>query len=397
MNFNILGRINRLLGFYNGIDNYYTFQSIGDTTPEWVDTTDKFLIYQEIPELQAVINRYANMVASAKPIIKDSKGVIVEPNNTPYFKLLSRPNPMQSWSDFIFFMAVNRCVTNNMIALPNKGMIELKSVTPIAFNNVKIVPTGKSYKQFEKSGIIKEFRIPLDQTNKFETFKTEEVLYISIPDGINLYNSKSKIEALRYPLSNIAKTYEKRNVILRNMFALGILSSENNDGISSIPLDTDEAEQMRNDLMNRNKGKVIITDKNMKWSPMSYPTKDLMLFEEMTADKAAIIDAYGLNVNMFSPIDNEGQTYSNVEMGEKQAYRSTIIPDTEALYAEIGRQLGFLNDGYYLLPDFSHIDVLSENKNQEADTLLKNTQAISNLLNSGYPLTNEEIKGILGL
>ena len=397
MNFNILGRINRLLGFYNGIDNYYTFQSVGDTTPEWVDTTDKFLIYQEIPELQSVINRYANMVASAKPIIKDSKGVIVDPNNTPYFKLLSRPNPMQSWSDFIFFMAVNRCVTNNMIALPNKGMIELKSVTPIAFNNVKIVPTGKSYKQFEKSGIIKEFRIPLDQTNKFETFKTEEVLYISIPDGINLFNSKSKIEALRYPLSNIAKTYEKRNVILRNMFALGILSSENNDGISSIPLDTDEAEQMRNDLMNRNKGKVIITDKNMKWSPMSYPTKDLMLFEEMTADKAAIIDAYGLNVNMFSPIDNQGQTYSNVEMGEKQAYRSTIIPDTEALYAEIGRQLGFLNDGYYLLPDFSHIDVLSENKNQEADTLLKNTQAISNLLNSGYPLTNEEIKGILGL
>lgn len=400
MNWDILGRINRMFNYtQSNNDNYYTFQPVGTTTPDWIDTTNKFLLYDQIPELQAVINRYANLVSSAKPIIKDSDGVVIQPNGNDIFRLLNRPNAMQSWDNFIYFLAVNDCVTSNIVALKNKTQItqSVRSLTPIAYNNIKIVATGKSYKQISINGIIKEFHIPLNVSNTFETFKPNEVIYIARPDGINLYNTNSRIDALKYPLSNLAKTYEKRNVILKNMFALGILSSDNNDGVSSIPLDDNEKIELQRDLMRRHNGKVIVTDKAMNWQPMSYPTKDLMLFEEMTADKAAIIDAYGLNVNMFAPIDNKGQTFSNVEMGYKQAYQSTIIPDAENLYAEIGRQIGLEDQGLYLCPDFSHIQVLASDKQKDADTLLKNTQSLMNIREMGVTLTREEERTILGL
>ena len=198
-------------------------------------------------------------------------------------------------------------------------------------------------------------------------------------------------------MSNIAKTYEKRNVLLKNLFALGILSMDNNDGISSLPIDDKEKQEMQKDLMRRNKGKVIITDKKAKWDAMSFPTKDLMLFEEMTADKAAIIDAYGLNVNMFAPIDNKGQTFSNVEMGEKQAYRSTIIPDTTAMYAEIGRQLDLDKEGMYLCPDFSGVDVLAKDKKEEAETMNINANTIQTLRENGILLNEEQQNALLGL
>ena len=54
----------------------------------------------------------------------------------------------------------------------------------------------------------------------------------------------------------------------------------------------------------------MITESQVSWQPMSYPTKDLMLFEELNADKIALIDAYGLNVNLFS--SERGTTFSNV-------------------------------------------------------------------------------------
>ena len=67
----LMTRLRGLLGWSN--PNYYTTQQIGVVSPVWVSTTDKFALYYEIPELHAVINRYAKMVASANPIIVNDK------------------------------------------------------------------------------------------------------------------------------------------------------------------------------------------------------------------------------------------------------------------------------------------------------------------------------------
>ena len=122
-----------------------------------------------------------------------------------------------------------------------------------------------------------------------------------------------------------------------------------------------------------------------------------MLFEEMTADKIAIIDEYGLNQHMFGQGEGgKGSTFSNVEMGERQAYNSTIIPDTEMMYDEFTKQLGLDKQGMYLVPDFSHISVLKADEKKDAESLLKRAEAVSKI-NELTPLSIDEMRKLLGI
>ena len=115
-----------------------------------------------------------------------------------------------------------------------------------------------------------------------------------------------------------------------------------------------------------------MTEADVDWTPMSYPTKDLMLFEELTEDKMAIIDAYGLSYYLFS--QSNGATFTNVKEGMRMSYQDTIIPETKQMYATISQQLGLIEEGLYIKPDFSHIPVLQDDKNQEANTVVSLVQ-----------------------
>lgn len=378
-------------------NNSWTTQQIGNTFPEWIDTTNKWVLYKEIPELQAVINRYSKMIASANPIICDKKGNVIDPDNHWIFKLIDRPNAMQSWGNMMYMAAINKCVTNNILVFAPQGMMgNRQNLTPLAWNNIKIVGTGKDLRQTTIGGFIEKFQIPSSVFGQFTDYLPNELIYISEPDGINLYNSVSKIDALKYPLSNIAAQYRKRNVLLNNLFALGILSMKLEDGISSKPLMSPEKEQMRKDIKARHNGEIVITDRDMNWNPMSFPTRDLMLFEELTADKVALIDQFGLNQNMFGSADSKGSTFSNVEMGEKQAYNSTIIPDTEIIYDEFTKQLGLDKQGLYLKPDFKHISVLQSDDNKTAQALLSKAQALDKIA-LHIKLNDKEMRSLLGI
>jgi hypothetical protein len=387
----------RLFGLGKLQNNYYTTQQIGTTVPEWVDTTHKWTLYKELPELQAVVNRYAKMVASANPVVKDKDGNIIESGHW-IFDLIDRPNAMQSWGNMMYMTAINKAVTNNaLLYAPKLSFGSRQLLLPLAFNNVQIIPTGKELRQTDISGFIKEFKIPKDATGAYDTFTPDEVIYFAEPDGINLFNTVSKIDALKYPLSNIALQYKKRNVLLKNLFALGILSMENSDGMSAIPLDPKEKEEMRKDLMERNNGMPVITDKPAKWDAMSFPTKDLMLYEELGADMLAIIDAFGLNQHMFGAnSESRGSTFSNVEAGEKQAYNATVIPDTEIIYDEITKQLKLDKDGLYLYPSFEHISSLQNDMNKSAQALLSRSQALEKIALQ-LTLTDDEKRALLGM
>jgi len=377
--------------------NYYTTQQIGTVVPEWVNTSDKWNLYYSIPELNAVINRFADMVASANPMIVDKEGNPVKNNGNPIFKLIDRPNAMQSWGKMMKFVAINQCITNNVIVYAPNGSFGKLQLMPLAFNNVKIVPTGQNLITVDLKSFIKEFQIPISRIDTYTTFLPEEIIYITEVDGIDMFNSRSKIDALKMPLSNLQKQYEKRNVLLRNMFSLGILSSGNKDDISSLPLEDEDIKKIRKDMKARNEGEVIITDKPIKFEPMTFPVKDLMLFEEMTADKLAIIDAYGLNQHMFGQGEGgKGSTFSNVEMGERQAYNSTIIPTTEILYDEFTKQMKLHEEGMYLVPDFSHISVLKEDQTRSAEAMFKRASAVEKISNI-TPLSDEEKRNLLGI
>lgn len=135
---------------------------------------------------------------------------------------------------------------------------------------------------------------------------------------------------------------------------------------------SEEREAIQRDWLARSKDKLMITEADVSWTPMSYPTKDLQLFEELTEDKMAIIDAYGLSYYLFS--QSKGATYSNVKEGMRMTYQDTIIPETKQLYATMSHQLGLVDEGLYIKPDFSHIAVLQDDKTSEANMVVSLVQ-----------------------
>jgi hypothetical protein len=200
----------------------------------------------------------------------------------------------------------------------------------------------------------------------------------------------SRVETLKYPLSNIRASYHKRNVLLENIGAIGILSAQNNDLGGAIPMTPEEKKKIQNDWYHRQKDEVIITEANVDWKPMSYPTKDLLLFEELTADKLALIDAFGLSYNCFS--QEKGATFTNVRDSIRMVYQDTIIPETQQMYDSIVKQFGLDAEGYYLKADFSHLPILQDDQESKAITQKIKAETLEKIAGLGVALSPEEIR-----
>jgi len=373
--------------------NRRSTQFWGQKNPVWVDTNKPYDLYIRIPELRTVINKRAIMMSGAVPKLCDSDGNIVDAHWI--LDLVNKPNPTQSWSDVIYSLAVNDGLFNNSFAYCPKRSFDVRNLlVPLASNKIKIRGTGKLLDQIDTDGLIKDFEFWYD-SNQYETIQVEDMIYLNTPDGINLINPVNRIDTLKYPLSNIMSQYNKRNVLLENIGAIGILSSKKSDLGGSLPMDAEEKEEIQRDWLKRQKDKLVITEADVDWTPMSYPTKDLMLFEELTEDKMAIIDAYGLSYYLFSQA--KGSTFTNVKEGMKMSYQDTIIPETEQMYSTISHQLGLTDEGLYLKPDFSHIAVLQDDKNAEASAMNLRADAVNKIITAGVELSDEEKRSLLNI
>jgi hypothetical protein len=373
----------------------YQHDFYGKKTAIWMDTSKPFKAYIEIPELRTVVDKKAQMLANGKPrLVKESDGSEVESHWV--LDLIKNPNPMQSWQDVIYSISVNDSLYSTALCYAPKrsfGIVNL--FVPLATHKVQINTSGRSLKQMEKGGLIKDYVYNFNEDNK-ELLTNDEVIIIQTTDGVNILNSVSKIESLKYPLSNIKAQYNKRNVLLENIGAIGILSAVNSDLGGALPMSPEEREQIQRDWYNRSKDELIISESDVKWTPMSFPTKDLMLFDELKADKLAIIDAFGLNYYIFS--NESGSTYSNVNYGERLCYTSTIIPESNRIYDNITEQLGLEKEGLRLTADFEHLPVLQKDFLQESQSVDYRASALIKIQTElGINLTDDEKKVFLGL
>ena len=387
-------RMDRYINDFRVNHNSVTNQVWGVKQPVWIDTDNAYRHYLEIPELRTVVNKRASMMADGMPYLEDLEGNVVE-NHPWIFNLINNPNPTQSWSDVIFTLSVNDALYSNSFAYAPKrsfGIVNL--FVPLPSNQIVINLSGRRLKQFEDEGLIDSYTFYYDDNTK-EKLSVEEVIYLMTPDGLNIVNPNSRMDALRFPLSNIRAGYSKRNVLLENIGALGILSAKSNDIGGAIPMTPEEKREIQQDWYRRSKDELIITEADVNWQPMSFPTKDLMLFEELTADKMAIVDIYGLNSYVFS--QEKGATFSNVKEGLKMAYTDTIIPETKSMYDSLSEQLGLIEEGYKLCVSFDHIPVLQTDANQSAQALDTRASALLKIQQSGVELTDDEARIILDL
>lgn len=382
------GKYDRLIEYLQKNQNQYW----GNTDAVWVDTDKPFDLYLTIPELRTVINKRALMMSGAIPKLVDMDGNVVD-DHAWVFDLIAKPNPTQSWSDVMYSLAVNDGLFNNSFAYCPKRSFDFRNLmVPLPASQIKIKLSGKMLDQLDTGGMIDNFEFWYDG-DKYEVIEIDDMVYLNTPDGIDLINPANRIQTLKYPLSNIQASYHKRNVLLENMSAIGILSSRQSDMGGALPIDPAEKEKIQKDWIKRQRDQIVISESDVQWTPMSYPTKDLMLFEELTEDKMALIDAYGLSYYLFS--QSKGATFSNVKDGMRMTYQDTIIPETEQMYATISHQLGLTDNGLMLVPDFSHIAVLQVDENQKANAMNTRADAVNKIITAGVQLDDDEKRALL--
>lgn len=403
MNYNFL---NNLLGGSNNQSNPLgrfidqvtgrlpaTAQIWGKKEAVWVDTNNAWRLFIEIPELRAVINKRASMMSSNIPCLYNAQGEKIE--NHWLNDLIKNPNAMQSWSDVVYSMSVQDALYSNSFAYCPKRSFDIRNLmVPLPANKVEIHLSGRKLKQMDSDDLVNKFIFQYDDDSK-ESIDWMDMIYLTTDDGMNIVKPISRIDSLKYPLSNIKASYKKRNVLLENIGSIGILSTQNNDMGGAIPMTPEEKSQIQKDWYNRSKDELMITESQVDWKPMSFPTKDLLLFEELNADKLAIIDAYGLSSNLFS--SERGATFSNVKDSIRMVYTDTIIPETQEMYNSMIRQWGLDAEGYYLKADFSHLPALQVDEMAKAETMKIKAETLEKIVAMGVELDENEIRIITDL
>lgn len=342
----------------------------------WISVAQPWLHYNEIPALKTVIDRRAMMFSNMKLMIVDKDGNPFEDNELN--KLLENPNCEQSQNDFLNEYQTQLCVYGNQFIYRNKPSTLLKypkALWNVSARYVQPYTTGKIFDQVSTEEIISRYDYEMEGTKR--SFEAKEILFTKIKDLDNPIIGKSPIFNLKFPLSNTRAAYEYRNVIMTEKGAIGILSNESKDAVGSINMQPDEKERVEKQYsrdygISEDQRKIILTNASLKWQPMTYPTKDLMLFDEVDADKRDIIDAYGLNQNIFSSLN--GTTYENLKNSLVMCYQDTIQPAADSFAQALAPFIG-IPEGYKLVASYDHLSILKENK-------LKGMQSIQAVVTS---------------
>lgn len=373
----------------------YYANYMGQPSAEFVSVEgNEIALFNEVPQLRLVIERRATMMSNV--VFEEWKdGKLV--NDSEIVSRLNNPNALQSRSEFFAQREAQMCLFGNAFTYNHKGSA-LAAVPSAMWNlptgELEIMRTGKMFRQTEKDEIIRGVKI-FSGRNQEDSFIYSDLWHsnmITIDDPLM---GVSPLLSLKMPLSNIKEAYKYRNVIMAEKGAIGILSNEFKEGSGGFPLTNGERKRVeesyqRNYGTSDQKSKIIMSQANLKWQPMSYPTKDMMLFEEVSDDFRTIIDMYGLNRNIFS--FESGSTFSNVFEGLKMAYQDTIIPVMKTYARELSEQNGLDWEGnHYIKASFDHIPVLAEDEGKQSDILKKKAETADKLIASGV-MSVEEIR-----
>ena len=373
--------------------NHSVNEYFGKKKAVWIDTSKAFQLYIDIPELRTIVNRKAKMISSGIPKLYNDKGEIVE--NHWVLDLIKNPNPTQCWDEVIYSIAVNDALYSTaFLYAPKRSFGIVNLLMPLASHKMQINTSGRTLKQMDAGGLIDSYVYNYSDEAP-QKLDFEEVIMLQTTDGMNLLNPVSIIDSLKYPLSNISASYNKRNVLLENIGSIGILTAKKSDIGGALPVTPEEKQKIQRDWYNRSKDEVLITETELDWLPMSFPTKELMLFEELTADKLAIIDAFGLNYYIFS--NEKGSTFSNVRDGIRMAYTDTIVPETDKIYDNLTEQLGLDKEGLRLKAHFDHIPVLQSDVLEESQSLNTRADALNKIITAGIVLSDDEKRALLNI
>ena len=360
----------------------------------YIDTDVPYDLYNTIPQLRTPVDKLAAMFSNG--IFKYQKIGSDKLDNLPQdiSKLLENPNILQGQNPFLNQYLRQLIVYGNQFIYKNsasKITTTPQSLINVSPANLKPKLTGKLFDQVKIEGIVSGFEYTENTTTK--PFTTDQILWSKISDLDNNLIGYSPLKAMKYPLSNTVAAYQYLNCISTEKGGIGVLSSQSKDAMGALPMTAEEKKELEQTYRNENgiednQKKIHITTGSVTWSPMSYPTRDLLLMEQIDANFLAILNVLGVNQNLFV-----NSTYENLKNGLIQTHNDTVVVYADGFTQALSKFIG-VPEGYRLVLDYSHLPYLQADKLQEGDTFGKVSYALNQLVTGGI-LTAQQANTIL--
>lgn len=385
--------------FYNKFfkSEYYKTAPLGVNmsqltgTPEFITITNSnaYNVMKTTSELDAIIGRRGLMLATGKWVHEksDSKGNIIKVENSEFVRILENPNVLMNGNDHLIQWHENMALygANYEYMLKPYADTYPESLNNLQVNNVEMKVSGKFYKQSKIEDIILYYNI--NTGTEIDRVDSIDINYTRLVNSNNPLVGESPLKALYMDISNIRGAKKFRNVIMTKEGALGILSNRTKDAVGAVNVDDEDRNRIDNAYtsgygLEDGKKKVIMTNADLKWEAMAFPTNKMMLFEEVDAGTSKILDQFGMDENIFST----ASTYENKVQALRTTYQSTVIPISEEVSMNRTRIFGLDGRTEWLRLDYSHIPVLQENLKETADVKKTKSDAVSTLVGSGMTL-----------
>lgn len=392
--------------FYPINGNAYTFKGL-----EYLDS------YNDIPELNAIINLKANSFSNGKiKAYKPSKtGELTDISySDPVISILKKPNFFQAEKEFLKQTKSFHEIFGNeyLYILAGTGTRKLssfistvKALSSLPPNLVdcdytQSIPWFEQPRDQMPDGIKYTYSLgnnktqPLD--NDFLIHLNDNRATIKDPQKKDFLVGESKMKALTPAINNMRMAYETRGVILANRGALGILSNDSADAAGQIPMTGEERNEVYKQYENNYGGlpgqkSIIITNARLKWQPMTVAPDKLGLFDECQEDFFRMCDSYGTPQELFS--STTGTTFENQNQAFKRLYDNTIIPEANEWIGAL-QSYFYPNGEVILCMDYSHLSVFQEDLELNASALGSLITALSKAFADGA-LTIEEYQAEL--
>lgn len=376
--FNLFNKKNQRKQYFDNRINYQI--SKGQV---YINTDVPYDLYNTIPQLRTPVDKLAAMFSNG--VFKYQKIGSDKLDNLPpeIAKLLENPNVLQGQNPFLNQYLRQLIVYGNQFIYKNsasKITTTPQSLINVSPANIKPILTGKQFDQTTMDGIVKGFEY--NENGNVKPFETNQILWSKISDLDNNLIGYSPLQAMKYPLSNTVAAYQYLNCISTEKGGIGVLSSQSKDAMGALPMTSEEKKELEQTYRNENgiednQKKIHITTGSVTWSPMSYPTKELLLMEQIDANFLAILNVLGVNQNLFV-----NSTYENLKNGLIQTHNDTVVVYADGFTQALSKFIG-IKEGYRLVLDYSHLPYLQADKKTDADTFNIVSNGLSTLVAGG--------------
>ena len=341
-------------------------------------------LYHSVPEVFFPIDYIASRIAGATFLLKRIKDDSVVWNNKPMNAIMSQPNCLTTWTEFVYQHHVYKLATGNSYvraAMSNafKGADKYKYcsnfwVLPANYMNIEPV-LGSRVPVFgiaEKEDLIRCYRLSYGANGcydipVFQIWHDRDGVPGYENSGSLFTKSRSRLVSQLKPISNLIAVYEARNVIYVKRGGLGFIISRKQDETGTVAMTEKEKKEILgqvNDRYGIGKGQSPygISDIPIDFIRTNLSIKELEPFEETLADAISIAGAYGIPAVLVPRKDQS--TFSNQSTAEKAVYSSKIIPMAKQFCNDLSTFLGLTENGLYLDADFSDVDCLQNGKKE---------------------------------